>query len=62
MPTPQELERKFWDALSDDRTMMLGLHAADPFWAAPAEPWTGKRAWAGEDVAADHAIAPVEMR
>ena len=29
MPTPQELERKFWDALADDRTMMLGLHAAD---------------------------------
>jgi len=29
MPTPQELERKFWDALSSDRTMMLGLHAAD---------------------------------
>lgn len=27
MPTPQELERKFWDALSSDRTMMLGLHA-----------------------------------
>jgi general stress protein 26 len=29
MPTPQELETKFWDALSSDRTMMLGLHAAD---------------------------------
>jgi len=29
MPPPQELERKFWDALADDRTMMLGLHAAD---------------------------------
>ena len=29
MPTPQELEGKFWDALSGDRTMMLGLHAAD---------------------------------
>jgi general stress protein 26 len=29
MPTPQELERKFWDTLSSDRTMMLGLHAAD---------------------------------
>jgi general stress protein 26 len=29
MPTPQELERKFWDSLSSDRTMMLGLHAAD---------------------------------
>jgi general stress protein 26 len=29
MPTPQELERKFWDALSSDRTMMLGLHAVE---------------------------------
>ena len=29
MPTPQELERKFWKALADDKTMMLGLHAAD---------------------------------
>jgi general stress protein 26 len=29
MPTSQELERKFWDALSSDRTMMLGLHATD---------------------------------
>jgi hypothetical protein len=29
MPTPQELERKFWDALASDRTMMLGLHSAD---------------------------------
>ena len=29
MPTPQELERKFWDNLSSDRTMMLGLHAVE---------------------------------
>lgn len=29
MTTPQELERKFWDALSSDRTMMLGLHAVE---------------------------------
>lgn len=25
MPTPQELEAKFWDALSSDMTVMLGL-------------------------------------
>ena len=25
MPTPQELETKFWSALKSDRTMMLGL-------------------------------------
>ena len=33
----------------------LGLPANDPFWTAPAEPWTQKRIWAGEDIAADHA-------
>lgn len=25
MPTPQELEKKFWSSLKDDRTVMLGL-------------------------------------
>jgi hypothetical protein len=25
MPTPRELEDKFWSALKSDRTMMLGL-------------------------------------
>ncbi len=33
----------------------LGLPADDPFWTAPAESWTQKRIWAGEDVKADHA-------
>ncbi len=33
----------------------LGLPANDPFWTAPGEPWTQKRIWAGEDIAADHA-------
>ena len=40
----------------------LGLPATDPFWAAPAEAWTGKRAWAGEDLKADHAIEPLPIR
>lgn len=35
--------------------LQLGLPADDPFWTAPAEPWTQKRIWAGEDVPADHA-------
>jgi hypothetical protein len=35
----------------------LGLPAADPFWAAPAEDWTSRRIWRGEDSAADHAIS-----
>ena len=33
----------------------LGLPATDAFWTAPEAPWTQKRIWAGEDVAADHA-------
>jgi hypothetical protein len=34
----------------------LGLPPADPFWAAPPEPWTAKRAWSGVDIPTDHAI------
>jgi hypothetical protein len=33
----------------------LGLPADDPFWTAPAEPWTQKRIWSGDDVPADQA-------
>jgi hypothetical protein len=33
----------------------LGLPANDPFWTAPAAPWTQRRIWAGEDIPADHA-------
>jgi hypothetical protein len=35
--------------------LQLGLPANDPFWTAPAEPWTQKKIWSGEDVPADHA-------
>ena len=34
----------------------LGLPADDPFWTAPAVPWTQQRIWNGEDVPADHAL------
>lgn len=34
----------------------LGLPEADPFWSGPSQPWTSKKAWAGEPVAADHAL------
>jgi hypothetical protein len=34
----------------------LGLRPADPFWSAPAEDWTARRIWRGEDAAADHAV------
>jgi hypothetical protein len=35
----------------------LGLPANDPFWTAPAEPWTQKRIWSVEDTKADHAYS-----
>jgi hypothetical protein len=34
----------------------LGLPASDEFWSAPPMDWTAKRAWAGEDLPADHAL------
>lgn len=34
----------------------LGLPPDDPFWTAPAEPWTQQRIWAGQDIPADHAL------
>jgi hypothetical protein len=33
----------------------LGLPASDPFWSAPAEPWTSVRAWSGQAFPIDHA-------
>jgi hypothetical protein len=35
----------------------LGLTPADTFWSGPAEDWTSRRIWRGEDSSADHAIA-----
>jgi hypothetical protein len=34
----------------------LGLSPQHEFWNAPAAPWTAQKAWAGEDLLADHAI------
>lgn len=34
----------------------LGLSPADPFWADPDEAWTGRKVWAGEHIAIDHAM------
>ena len=34
----------------------LGLGPVDSFWSAPAEDWTSRRIWRGEDAPADHAI------
>lgn len=35
MPTPQELERKFWKALKSDRTLMLGVDGVEDGHARP---------------------------
>ena len=35
MPTPQELEAKFWKSLKSDRTMMLGLDGVEDGHARP---------------------------
>jgi general stress protein 26 len=35
MPTPQDLERKFWKALKTDMTMMLGLDGVEDGQARP---------------------------
>ena len=32
----------------------LGLSESDPFWTAPAEKWTSKKAWEGDDFPKDH--------
>jgi hypothetical protein len=34
----------------------LGLPSSDPFWTAPAVPWTGKAIWSGQDAPPDHAL------
>lgn len=34
----------------------LGLPATDPFWAADSKPWTSKKVWNGESIAADAAL------
>jgi hypothetical protein len=34
----------------------LGLGPADEFWAEPAQDWTSRRIWGGQDMPADHAL------
>ncbi|MDO7849959.1 DUF2264 domain-containing protein [Hymenobacter convexus] len=34
----------------------LGLPTSAPFWAAPAQDWTARRIWSGQDVKTDHAL------
>lgn len=35
----------------------LGLPANHPFWTAPAQDWTAKKAWSGKEFPRDHAIS-----
>jgi hypothetical protein len=35
----------------------LGLGVSDPFWSRPAEDWTSRRMFSGQDAPADHAIS-----
>ncbi len=35
----------------------LGLPASDPFWSAPDAPFTQQRAWSGQAIPIDHALA-----
>jgi hypothetical protein len=35
----------------------LGLPVSDPFWSAPAEAWTSKAVWGGQDLPPDHALS-----
>jgi hypothetical protein len=35
----------------------LGLPPSDDFWAAPAQPWTAQKIWAGHNLPADHALS-----
>jgi hypothetical protein len=42
--------------LSAAALLPLGLRPEDVFWVGPAEDWTARRIWRGEDAPADHAI------
>ena len=39
--------------------LALGLPSTDPFWSDPFTPWTGLKAWNGENVQADHSIVSI---
>ncbi|WP_438831785.1 DUF2264 domain-containing protein [Hymenobacter coccineus] len=34
----------------------LGLPAADPFWTSPAQDWTARQIWSGQNIKTDHAL------
>ena len=40
--------------ITSEAFLPLGLPATDPFWTDPAEKWTSKKAWEGDDFPKDH--------
>lgn len=40
----------------------LGLPADDPFWTAPAAPWSQRRIWSGSDIPPDHAYKDAQTK
>jgi hypothetical protein len=34
----------------------LGLPETDPYWSAPAQPWSAVKIWSGQDAKVDHAV------
>ena len=37
----------------------LGLPPGHAFWSEPAQDWTAKRTWSGQDVRTDHALQAI---
>jgi hypothetical protein len=46
--------------LCSEAFLVLGLPVSDPFWQAPYADWTAKKAWSGQEVEIDHALADKE--
>ncbi|MEC9490154.1 MAG: DUF2264 domain-containing protein [Halanaerobiales bacterium] len=42
--------------LASEVFLALGLADSSDFWSAPAESWSAKKIWSGENLAADHAL------
>ncbi|KQN06953.1 DUF2264 domain-containing protein [Sphingomonas sp. Leaf25] len=43
--------------IASEGLVALGLPASDPYWTAPALPWTMRRAYAGQDFRKDYPVA-----
>lgn len=43
--------------IASEGLIALGLPASDPYWSAPATPWTMRRAYSGEDFRKDYPVS-----